>query len=80
MTDRVRSLSSSRPKETAVKTRRREYLSIPDLCAELGISRDTFYKWRARGAAPRCTKLPNGALRILRDDLEDWLNDRKEVA
>lgn len=80
MTARVRSISSPRPKETAVKTRRREYLSIPDLCAELDVSRDTFYKWRARGTAPRCTKLPNGALRILRDDLENWLNDRKEVA
>ena len=61
-------------------SRRREYLSISDLCAELGITRDTFYKWRAKGAAPSCTKLPNGALRILRDDLENWLNSRKELA
>ncbi|MFI0470942.1 helix-turn-helix transcriptional regulator [Saccharopolyspora sp. 5N102] len=61
-------------------TRRREYLSIAGLCSELGISRDTFYKWRVKGTAPRCTKLPNGELRICRDDLEMWLDSCKEAA
>ena len=29
-------------------------------CADLGISRRTFYEWRAKGTAPRCISLPNG--------------------
>ena len=80
MTERALWIRSSQAKAAAAKSRRREYLSIADLCDELGITRDTFYKWRAKGAAPSCTKLPNGALRILRDDLENWLNSRKELA
>ena len=60
--------------------RRREYLKIDLVCEELGISRDTFYKWRAKGIAPRCTKLPNGELRVCRDDLDMWLDTCKEAA
>ena len=51
----------------------RSHLTVPELCAELGISRSTFYDWRAAHRAPRCIKLPNGALRIRREDLERWL-------
>ncbi|MEV6234943.1 helix-turn-helix domain-containing protein [Saccharopolyspora shandongensis] len=61
-------------------SRRREYLNVDTLCSELGISRDTFYKWRAKGTAPRCTKLPNGELRVCRDDLDMWLDNCKEAA
>src|SRR5215216_6376633 len=39
-------------------------LTIAQLCKELGISRSTFYEWRAKGRAPRCIKLPNGDVRI----------------
>ncbi|GAA2778293.1 helix-turn-helix domain-containing protein [Saccharopolyspora taberi] len=59
---------------------RREYLTIRDLCEELEISRDTFYRWRSTGRAPLCTKLPNGELRICRDDFESWLHNHKEAA
>ena len=41
-------------------------LTIAQLCNELGISRSTFYEWRAKGRAPRCIKLPNGELRYTR--------------
>lgn len=58
--------------------RRREYLTVAELCDELEISRDTYYKWRAKGTAPRCIKLPNGDLRIRREALEDWLTNREE--
>lgn len=54
------------------------HLTVDDLCAELGISRSTFYDWRAARKAPCCIKLPNGALRIRRDDLERWLESRTE--
>ena len=55
-------------------------LTLAQLCAELQISRSTFYEWRAKGCAPRCIKLPNGGLRVRRADLDRWLDSRQEVA
>lgn len=57
----------------------REQVTIAELCAELKISRSTFYDWRAKGRAPRCLKLPNGDLRIRRADLDAWLDTRAEA-
>ncbi len=48
-------------------------LTVDQFCTELVISRSTFYDWRAKGRAPRCHKLPNGEIRILRADYERWL-------
>lgn len=48
------------------------YLSADQLCDELGISKDTLYKWRAVGSAPRAMRLPNGKLRFRRADVEAW--------
>jgi predicted DNA-binding transcriptional regulator AlpA len=56
------------------------HLTIAQLCEELGISRSTFYDWRAKHKAPRCLKLPNGDLRIRRCDYEDWLSSLEEAA
>ena len=55
-------------------------LTIAQLCNELGISRSTFYEWRAKGRAPRCIKLPNGQIRIRRAEFERWLDSLEEVA
>jgi len=55
-------------------------LTVPDLCAELGIARSTFYEWRAKGRAPRCIKLPNGEIRIRRADFERWLEALEEAS
>jgi excisionase family DNA binding protein len=55
-------------------------LTIAQLCEELGISRSTFYEWRAKGRAPRCIKLPNGEIRIRRTEFERWLDSLEEVA
>jgi excisionase family DNA binding protein len=55
-------------------------LTIAQLCQELGISRSTFYEWRAKGRAPRCIKLPNGQIRIRRAEFERWLESLEEVA
>ncbi|WP_199439297.1 helix-turn-helix transcriptional regulator [Umezawaea beigongshangensis] len=57
----------------------RERLTVAQFCAEMGISRSTFYDWKAKGRAPRCRKLPNGELRIDRADIESWY-DALEVA
>lgn len=56
------------------------HLTIADVCEELRISRSTFYEWRAKRKAPPCLKLPNGDLRILRNDFENWLASLREEA
>ncbi len=54
------------------------HLTVSELCAELGISKSTFYDWRAARKAPCCIKLPNGGLRVRRADLESWLESRED--
>ena len=56
------------------------HLTIAELCVELGVARSTFYDWRAKGASPRCMKLPNGEIRIRRTDLESWLTTLEDGA
>jgi excisionase family DNA binding protein len=55
------------------------HLTVMDLCAELGIARSTFYDWRVAKKAPRCIKLPNGAIRIRRADLDKWLESLEDL-
>jgi excisionase family DNA binding protein len=59
---------------------RGERLTVREVCAELRISRSTFYEWRAKGRAPRCIKLPNGDLRIRRAELDRWLDAHEDAA
>jgi excisionase family DNA binding protein len=61
-------------------TAARARLTVQDVCAELGISRSTFYEWRAKGRGPRCIRLPNGELRIRREALERWLDSLESAA
>ena len=61
-------------------TRERDKLTIAEVCADLGISRRTFYEWRAKGRAPKCITLPNGSLRIRRSEYRRWLASREEAA
>ncbi|MFH9062557.1 helix-turn-helix transcriptional regulator [Streptomyces coeruleorubidus] len=63
---------------TAIRSR--TMLTLAEVCEELGVSRSTFYDWRAKRRAPRCIKLPNGDLRIRRSDLDNWLDDREDAA
>jgi excisionase family DNA binding protein len=79
--------SSTRPAATHPPAQRsadshttdREQVTIAELCAELKISRSTFYDWRAKGRAPRpWFRLPNGDIRILRSDLDAWLQSCRE--
>lgn len=57
-----------------------ELLTLKTVCAELRISRSTFYEWRAKGTAPRCKKLPNGELRISRTEFDRWLTALEDAA
>jgi excisionase family DNA binding protein len=54
-------------------------LTMAEVCEELNVSRSTFYAWRATRQAPRCIKLPNGQIRVRRDDLEQWLQTREDT-
>lgn len=58
----------------------RKRLTIAEVCDDLGISRSTFYEWRAKGRAPRCIKLPNGEIRIRPADYEHWLDSLEDAA
>lgn len=62
----------AKTKETPVTARSRNKLTVDEICDDLGISRRTFYEWRAKGKAPECTPLPNGELRITRDEYARW--------
>jgi predicted DNA-binding transcriptional regulator AlpA len=56
-----------------------EKLTVNELCAELKISRSTFYDWRQKRRGPRCIRLPNGNLRIRRCDLDVWLATKEVI-
>lgn len=55
-----------------------KHMTVDDLCEELGVARSTFYDWRASRKAPPCIKLPNGGLRIRREDFERWLESLEQ--
>ena len=55
-------------------------LSTPELCAFLGITRDTLYEWREVHTAPPALKLPNGHLRFPWSELMVWLADQRRAA
>lgn len=57
-----------------------KFLTIPEVCEELGIARSTFYDWRAKGESPPCVRLPNGSMRIRRTDYDNWLDKLEDAA
>jgi predicted DNA-binding transcriptional regulator AlpA len=50
-----------------------DLLKLSEVLTTLGISRAAFYRMRSRGQAPGLHKLPNGHIRVLRTDLDAWL-------
>ncbi|MEU4932747.1 helix-turn-helix domain-containing protein [Streptomyces yokosukanensis] len=56
-----------------------ELLTVRQVLEELGgVSRRTFYRWRELHLAPACIRLPNGELRVRRDVLDAWVEERAE--
>lgn len=53
------------------------WMTIDDLCRELGVAPSTAYKWCAAGTAsgkfPRFRRLPNGSVRIRREWFDEWI-------
>ncbi|THA73826.1 helix-turn-helix domain-containing protein [Streptomyces sp. A0642] len=57
-----------------------QMLKLPEVLAELGMSRAAFYRMRARGLAPKLIKLPNHQVRVRRTDLDAWWAKHEESA
>ncbi|GLU49852.1 helix-turn-helix transcriptional regulator [Nocardiopsis ansamitocini] len=68
------------PKQTAHLPVSDPLLTVPQVCAELGISRSTFYHWNQTGKGPRCFPLPNGSLRVRRSELNAFLSVLESAA
>ena len=49
-------------------------LTVDAICEELGISEDTWAKWRKDGRGPQMNRLPNRQLRCRRSTLDSWLD------
>lgn len=69
-------------KATAITSRGtpRSWMTLPEVCDELGVARSTIDDWRATGRGPQFVRLPNGQLRIRRADFDAWLANLPVVA
>jgi hypothetical protein len=53
-------------------------LTLDQVLLELGgpdgpLRRSTWHGWQRKGVGPRVIRLPNGQIRVARDDLNAWL-------
>lgn len=55
-------------------------LTISQVIKEIGVPKATFYRWRQLRKGPKALKLPSGAVRIRRSELERWLATMEEAA
>jgi predicted DNA-binding transcriptional regulator AlpA len=51
----------------------KRWLTMQEVCEDLGVARSTVDDWRKKGRGPVFKKLPNGSLLIDRRDYEEWL-------
>ena len=56
-----------------------DLLTIDEVIATLRVSRAAFYRWRRRGTGPPTVRLPGGAVRIRRADLQQWLRGLQDT-
>ena len=73
-------MSADESRRVAVSAPAVDVLTVEEFCAELKVSKDTFYHWRKVGTAPVCHRLPNGELRISCADRDTWLAKLRDVA
>jgi predicted DNA-binding transcriptional regulator AlpA len=71
---------TARPETKRAAVHLDDKLTVADICADLRISRRTFYEWRMKGTGPECIPLPNGELRVTVPDYQQWLKSRKKAA
>jgi predicted site-specific integrase-resolvase len=58
----------------------KRWLTIKDFCVEFGIGRSTLHRWCDLGRGPVFKKMPNGQLRVSREELIRWTSELAEVA
>lgn len=58
-----------------MKKASRVWMTVDEILNELGISRRTWQEWRCIGRTPKCYRLPNGSLRIKRNDFDCWMEN-----
>lgn len=58
----------------------KRWLTIKEICVEFGIARSTLNRWRELGRGPVFKKMPNGQLRVSREELIRWTSELAEVA
>jgi predicted DNA-binding transcriptional regulator AlpA len=51
---------------------RKQWLTLTDVCEELGVARSSLDAWRRDDRFPKFRKLPNGGLRLRRSELDVW--------
>ncbi|MDP9608806.1 helix-turn-helix transcriptional regulator [Streptomyces demainii] len=76
-------MSHSRRRTSAASTAAKsssQKLKLPEVLAEIKMSRSAFYRMKARGKAPKCIKLPNGQIRVRRVDLDAWWEANEEAS
>ncbi|MDT3446196.1 DNA-binding protein [Pseudofrankia sp. BMG5.37] len=66
-------------RKTTARNDQRVLLTLDQVLAELGgphgpLPRSTWSDWQLKGKGPKVIKLPNGQIRVTRDDLNDWLD------
>jgi len=73
--------SAKRPRSDRPPTRndQRVLLTLDQVLTELGgpgapLPRSTWRDWQAKGTGPKVIQLPNGQIRVARDDLNAWLD------
>ena len=52
---------------------RSTWMTTSQVCEYLGVSPDTFAKWRGKRQSPPARRLPNGQLRFRADLVEVWM-------
>jgi len=70
---------SIQPTKQPTRTDQRILLTLDQVLAELGgpdgpLPRSTWHDWQIKGTGPKVIKLPNGQVRVARDDLNAWLD------
>jgi hypothetical protein len=74
-----RSAGSSQGRKQPVRVDQRVLLTLEQVLVELGgpdgpLPRSTWSDWQRKGTGPKVIKLPNGQIRVARDDLNAWLD------
>jgi hypothetical protein len=77
--DGRRSPRAARGNQAPSRIDQRILLTLDQVLAELGgpagpLPRSTWHDWQTKGTGPKVIKLPNGQIRVARDDLNDWLD------